>query len=116
MTNEAPRGRALAAAMGAALSLTELGCSAPPARAPLEDTSGSNATDSRALAELDEGERTVAVAAGDCASACGGVAQMVRARVKLCAPATSACSDAERREADARRKVAAFCDPCVPTP
>lgn len=68
--------------------------------------------DPHALAQLDEGERRVQAAGGDCGAACAGLAKMTHARVKLCSPRSSACADAEKREGDARREVASFCDPC----
>jgi hypothetical protein len=75
-------------------------------------TTATPVEDPRAIADLDTGERRIEVAGGDCAAACDGVALMARARLKLCSPKTSACDDAERRENDARRNVASFCDPC----
>jgi hypothetical protein len=90
------------------------GGSEPP-RAPINDDHGSTSVpvaDPGAIADLDEGERRIEVSAGDCGGACEGLATMTHARIKLCSPRTSACDDAERREGDARRKVASFCDKC----
>jgi hypothetical protein len=92
------------------------GCSGSgkPAVAPaaIEGSSETPVADPKAIANLDEGERQIEVAAGDCGAACGGVSMMTKARVALCSPRTSACADAERREGDARRRVAGFCDAC----
>jgi hypothetical protein len=89
----------------------------PVAPAPTSGGSGvSESTppsDPAALAELDRGERIIAVAGGDCAAACEALSVIVRARVKLCAPTTSSCADAERRETAATKQVASFCDPCA---
>jgi hypothetical protein len=73
---------------------------------------GTPVADPKAISDLDVGERRVDVAGSDCAAACGGVRLMNSARIKLCSPRTSACDDAEKREGDARKKVASFCDPC----
>lgn len=78
----------------------------------IESSSENPVADPKAIANLDEGERQIEVAGGDCAAACNGVTMMTRARVTLCSPRTSSCSDAERREGDARRRVAGFCDTC----
>ncbi len=83
--------------------------------APIVVTPANGATpvaDPHAIERIDEGERRIGVAAGDCAAACSGLATITRARVSLCAPRTSACADAERREDAARRQVAAFCESC----
>lgn len=69
--------------------------------------------DPRASAELDEAERTLEAVGSDCASACSALRRMNGARIKLCSPRTSGCDDAERREGDARKHVAAFCE-CPP--
>lgn len=73
---------------------------------------GTPVADPRAIADLDTGERRIEVAGGSCAAACQGLSTIVSARIKLCSPRTSACEDAERREGDARKKVAGFCEPC----
>jgi hypothetical protein len=86
-----------------------------PVVAPVSQTSEAPASDPAALAELDRGERVIAVAAGDCAAACEALGVIMRARVKLCSPSTASCSDAERREAAATKQVASFCDPCALT-
>ena len=88
--------------------------SGKPAIAPgsLEGSSSTPVADPKAVADLDEGERRIEVAAGDCAAACGAMSTMTKARVTLCSPRTSACPDAERREGDAARRVAAFCGKC----
>lgn len=85
----------------------------PAAPAPSTPVSESTPSDPAALADLDRGERIIAVAGGDCAAACEALGVVVRARVKLCTPASSACADAERREAAASKQVASFCDPCA---
>lgn len=86
------------------------------AKAPVEPltTDGTPVADPKAIADLDLGERRVDVAGSDCAAACSGMSLMNRARIKLCSPRTSSCDDAERREGDARTKVAAFCEGCTP--
>ena len=76
-------------------------------------TSGTPVVDPKAASDLDLGERRIEVAGSDCAAACSGFALINSARVKLCSPKTSACEDAEKREADARKKVLSFCDPCA---
>ena len=68
--------------------------------------------DPKAIADLDAGERRIEVAGGDCAAACDAIGLITRARIKLCSPRTSSCDDAERREDEARKKVAGFCEPC----
>lgn len=73
---------------------------------------GTPVADPKAIADLDLGERRIEVAGADCAAACGGLKLIFNARIKLCSPRTSACEDAERREGDAQKKVAAFCEAC----
>lgn len=73
---------------------------------------GTPVSDPKAISDLDLGERRIEVAGSDCAAACAGLSTMTRARIKLCSPRTSACEDAERREGDARKKVAGFCEDC----
>ncbi len=73
---------------------------------------GTPVSDPKAIADLDLGERRIEVAGSDCAAACSGLSTMTKARIKLCSPRTSACQDAEQREGDARKKVAAFCEAC----
>jgi hypothetical protein len=86
---------------------------APLTIQPQPPASGSTpVADPKAIADLDTGERRIEVAGGDCAAACDGVALMTRARISLCSPRTSPCEDAERREGEARKKVAGFCEPC----
>jgi hypothetical protein len=80
------------------------------AAAPIESSSSVPVADPKATAELDHGERMIKVAGGDCAAACSGLARMTTARITLCSPRTSACDDAERREGEARTRVAGFCD------
>lgn len=79
---------------------------------PAPGTTSTPVEDPKAIADLDTGERRIEVAGGDCAAACDAVTLMARARLKLCSPKTSGCDNAERRENEARRKVASFCDPC----
>lgn len=88
---------------------------APSSVAPLPAPSSAVA-DPRALATLDEGERLIAAAAGDCGRACEGLGSVVRARAQLCAPRSAACEDAGLREREARGRVSAFCDPCGDVP
>ena len=83
--------------------------------APVSQTSETPASDPSALADLDRGERIIAVAGGDCAAACEALSIVTRARVRLCSPATSSCEDAERREDAATKQVASFCEPCGAT-
>lgn len=103
-------GRCLLAALGCGVVL---GCGAPPvATLPARGTESVPVADPGALARLDAGERRIEVAAGDCAAACAGLAEITHARIDLCAPRTSACDDAEKRETAAHRQVASFCEPC----
>jgi hypothetical protein len=91
------------------------GCSGRSSARPPAPTSASESQpveDPAALKAIDEGERTIAVAGGDCAQSCGALARITSARVKLCSPRTSACPDAERREDEARRTVASYCGKC----
>jgi hypothetical protein len=79
---------------------------------PASGTTSTPVADPKAIADLDLGERRIEVAGSDCAAACNGLTTMTRARIKLCSPRTSTCDDAEKREGDARKKVAAFCEAC----
>jgi hypothetical protein len=111
--------RTAAAALASSL-VASLGaaCGAEPAPvtpAP-RPASSSVPADPHQMAVLDEGEREIAAAAGDCAQACEGLARVVHARIALCSPSSNACANAEKREADARSNVASFCDPCGNVP
>jgi hypothetical protein len=101
------------AALGALALLTACGPE-PVAVAPGAGAMAS--ADPQALTTLDEGEREIGAAAGDCGRACAGLGRVVRARAGLCVPRSTACVDAERREGVARKRVESFCEPCGDAP
>lgn len=100
------------------------GCTDPPAVAPPSKTPTSEATPTgaesaaehqAALDELDAGERQLAVAAGDCGSACEALHHVAHARARLCAqPKSPDCLDATQRDREASARVASTCAPCGP--
>lgn len=84
---------------------------APPSAVPATTTAP--IADPKAIAAMSEGERTLAAVGSDCAGACQALRRIMTARIQLCSPRTSACDDAERREDEARKHVASFCE-CPP--
>ncbi len=108
--HQSPLARAAFALVAALLAAC---APAPPASAPPPQSAGAlPAGDPAARAAIDEAEREIAAAAGDCAHACEGVERIARASVALCKPRSLACDDAQQREHEARARVATFCDPC----
>jgi len=83
-----------------------------PAPSPSSSASTASSSSATAAAELDEGERMIEVAAGDCAAACSGLARIEGARAKACTSKSAACKDAQTREADAKKRVKSFCGEC----
>ena len=100
--------------LGPVLRLSVVACSAcgGKERAPAAASESQPIADPAAGKAIDEAERTIEASGGDCARSCEALAKMTDARVKLCAPRTSACPDAERREDDARRNVVSYCGKC----
>ena len=84
----------------------------PPSAPPPQSPGALPAGDPGERAAIDEGEREIAAAAGDCAHACEGVVKIAHASAALCKPRSLACDDAQRREHEARARVATFCDAC----
>jgi ABC-type oligopeptide transport system substrate-binding subunit len=116
------RGLLAACSLSSALALGACPSSTPAANAPsppgssYASSSSAAPVDSAAVSSLDLGEREIGAAAGDCGRACEGLTRVARARKALCLPRSSACAEAEGREAAARARVGAFCEPCGDAP
>lgn len=107
-------------------TLGSLGCwigcadpagTAPAPKTPITETNvaPTDTPEERKAAaeELDAGERQLAVAAGDCASACEALRHISHARTRLCVRASSPeCLDATQRDRQASAQVASTCAPC----
>jgi hypothetical protein len=89
------------------------GSSSAVAPRPVEAHASAPPADPEASVTFDEAARVLAAVGSDCAAACRALGQMRSSRLRLCAPRTAACDDAEHRERDARAHVASFCE-CPP--
>jgi hypothetical protein len=104
------RTRVLGAAVAVVCTVSSAcGSSTQPPTAAAESQPVADPSAERAI---EEAERSLAVAGGDCEAGCAAVAKIARARLRLCSPRTSACDDAERRDDEARRNVASYCGKC----
>ncbi len=94
-------------ALSTAFSAISCANTAAPAPPAVPVTASTKAVD-----DVELGERQVDAAAGDCASACAGLARMQVGREALCKPVSPACEGAKERTKKAEASVASFCDPC----
>ncbi len=101
-------------AAGGMLVLCALGCAGAGAsgEAASPGEASKTASGKGPEAQLDEGERMIEVAGGDCGAACAGLARVTSAKKSLCSGTATSCEKASTREERAKKQVASFCDPC----